>query len=242
MIQRARACAPGGRALIVELTGLQRIILYSAVGAILVGGAAILAARSQHPPTPEQFYSPPASQQLATIVIHVKGAVNQPGLYTLYEGARAYDAIVLAGGFAEDADQQAVNLAAMLEDGQELIVPVSSPPPPEPIVAPQPSEPSTLPAQPMTPSVAPQQPYQPEYSPVPSQPAPSVEPEVRYPISLNHATLDELMTIPGIGRELAQRILYYRYEHGGFRDVSELKTIEGIGDKKLTELHTYVVP
>ena len=58
-----------------------------------------------------------------TIFVHVEGAVAAPGLLELSEGSRVYDAIQAAGGFAEDARHDAVNLARVLTDGEQIIVP-----------------------------------------------------------------------------------------------------------------------
>ena len=58
-----------------------------------------------------------------TIFVHVEGAVATPGLLELSEGSRVYDAIQAAGGFAEDARHDAVNLARVLTDGEQIIVP-----------------------------------------------------------------------------------------------------------------------
>lgn len=57
------------------------------------------------------------------IYVHVCGAVVAPGLFALPLGSRAWDALEKAGGFAMDADQNYVNLAAFLTDGQKLYVP-----------------------------------------------------------------------------------------------------------------------
>jgi len=55
-------------------------------------------------------------------------------------------------------------------------------------------------------------------------------------VNLNTATLTELQTLPGIGEVLAQRILEYRDRHGGFRAVTDLRQVEGIGDAKFQQL------
>lgn len=59
----------------------------------------------------------------AEIYVHVCGAVRSPGLKRLPEGSRVWDALEMAEGFTEDADQSAVNLAAPVSDGQQLYFP-----------------------------------------------------------------------------------------------------------------------
>ena len=63
--------------------------------------------------------SPPA----AAITVHVSGAVATPGLVELPAGSRVADAVVAAGGALPGADLAALNLAAPLVDGQQLVVP-----------------------------------------------------------------------------------------------------------------------
>lgn len=59
----------------------------------------------------------------AAVYVHVSGAVRAPGLYRLRDGARVVDAVAAAGGFADGADENAVNLARPLADGEQLVVP-----------------------------------------------------------------------------------------------------------------------
>lgn len=63
----------------------------------------------------------------ATITVHVSGAVADPGLVRLFSGARIADALAAAGGATTRADLEAVNLAAPVRDGDQILVPVSSP-------------------------------------------------------------------------------------------------------------------
>lgn len=52
------------------------------------------------------------------------------------------------------------------------------------------------------------------------------------PVSLNSATVEQLDTLPGVGPVLAQHIVDYRTQHGGFRSVDELREVNGIGDPR----------
>ncbi|OGD88203.1 hypothetical protein A3D04_04055 [Candidatus Curtissbacteria bacterium RIFCSPHIGHO2_02_FULL_40_16b] len=56
---------------------------------------------------------------LNKIIVHVDGAVNKPGVYELTIDSRVNDLVAAAGGLTEDANTQAINLAAKLSDGQK---------------------------------------------------------------------------------------------------------------------------
>ncbi|MEU4497396.1 ComEA family DNA-binding protein [Streptomyces sp. NPDC023998] len=62
------------------------------------------------------------------------------------------------------------------------------------------------------------------------------------PVSLNSATVEQLDTLPGVGPVLAQHIVDYRTQHGGFRSVDELRDVDGIGDRRFADLQTLVQP
>lgn len=62
------------------------------------------------------------------------------------------------------------------------------------------------------------------------------------PVGLNTATLEQLDTLPGVGPVLAQHIVDYRTEHGGFRSVDELREVNGIGDRRFEDLQNLVRP
>ncbi|WP_328560439.1 helix-hairpin-helix domain-containing protein [Streptomyces coelicoflavus] len=62
------------------------------------------------------------------------------------------------------------------------------------------------------------------------------------PVSLNTATTDQLDTLPGVGPVLAQHILDYRTQHGGFRSVDELREVNGIGERRFADLRDLVRP
>jgi competence protein ComEA len=82
-------------------------------GAESTGGAALsFAADSAH-----------EAEGTRDAVVHVAGAVEHPGVYRLPAGSRVTDAIRRAGGFAGGANRDAINLAARLSDGQQVVVP-----------------------------------------------------------------------------------------------------------------------
>ncbi|MFF2325763.1 MULTISPECIES: helix-hairpin-helix domain-containing protein [unclassified Streptomyces] len=62
------------------------------------------------------------------------------------------------------------------------------------------------------------------------------------PVSLNRATVGQLDTLPGVGPVLAQHIIDYRTQHGGFRSVDELREVNGIGDRRFADLRPLVGP
>jgi competence protein ComEA len=66
--------------------------------------------------------SPGGERGSEDVVVHVAGAVGRPGVYRLPAGARVTDAVRRAGGLAPGAQGDAINLAARLSDGQQVVV------------------------------------------------------------------------------------------------------------------------
>ena len=59
-------------------------------------------------------------------------------------------------------------------------------------------------------------------------------------ISINRASLVELMTLPGIGEKTAQKIIEYRETYGSFWSIEDIKNVKGIGDKKFEKLKDFI--
>lgn len=89
------------------------------VGVLLGAGVLLLVSR---PPRGEPIKLLPAPTQ-PPLTVYVSGAVNKAGLYTLPSGSRVNDAIQAAGGFTDDANIDILNLAKILEDGEQILVP-----------------------------------------------------------------------------------------------------------------------
>ena len=146
---------------------------------------------------PENSFSQPEMPS-NEIVVHIAGAVENPGVYTLTEGQRVEDALQKAG-IADNADADALNRAAVLFDGQKIVVPFQVERNMETGIEPVRTDDTA------------------------SQ---TIENEK---ININTANITQLMTLPGIGEVKAGAIIRYRQEHGGFQNIDEVLLVNGIG-------------
>lgn len=136
----------------------------------------------------------------ALIQVHVAGAVRDPGVHALPPNCRLTDALDAAGGLTDEADQEQLNLADFVWDGQRVFVSrIGAPPPPSPT----PGRAQSNEAEPSDRSGG--------------------------PININTASAADLETLPGIGPVYAQRIIAYREASGPFSDPAQIMQVEGIG-------------
>ena len=149
---------------------------------------------------PENSFSQPEMPS-NEIVVHIAGAVENPGVYTLTEGERVEDALQKAG-IADNADADALNRAAVLFDGQKIVVPFQA----------------ERPADNMETGIEPVR--------TDDTASRTIENEK---ININTANITQLMTLPGIGEVKAAAIIRYRQEHGGFQNIDEVLLVNGIG-------------
>ena len=167
----------------------------------------------------------PRAAAKPSIWIDVVGAVRRPGLYVLPAGARVATALEKAGGVRARADRAAVNLAAKLADGQQIVVPLRRPGASGVPVAGASAGVGMAPAGAGSASGA-----------------AGGAPAAGATISLSNATQEQLEQLDGIGPALAGRIIQYREEHGGFRSVDQLQEVSGIGDKRFQALKSRIEP
>jgi competence protein ComEA len=159
-----------------------------------------------------------ASPTPAAIAVYVSGAVAKPGVYTLAPESRVADAVEAAGGFLPDADAEAINLAARVQDEAHISVPERRPTP--------------LPGTP----IAQAPPTQAE----PTAASTGAETSVAKLVNINTAGPDELETLPLIGSTIAGRIIEYRTQHGPFRRIEDLTEVAGIGESALERLRPLI--
>jgi competence protein ComEA len=175
--------------------------------------------------------TPPAP---AEVVVHVAGAVKKPGVYHLKADARNDDALQAAGGPAADANTDGINLAEHVKDGTQLYIPTRKEQPtggaPE-TAAPTTSGKTGSTATPHPPAAKPA-----EKS---SKTGKLTDPS-QGQINLNTADAEQLQRIPGIGPAMAERIIAFRKENGGFKTAEDLMLISGIGEKKFERMKPFV--
>ncbi len=168
-----------------------------------------------------------AVAEVPQITVHVAGAVKKPGVYKLPEGSRVVDALNLAEA-AVGADLEQLNLAAEIEDGEQIPVPRKDVSGAETIGS------KSKPDRPGSKQSAAKHAAKPgKYS---AGAATGKARPGNGKVNINKAEVVELDTLPGIGPALADRIVEYRESQGKFMDVSELKNVSGIGDKKYAGL------
>jgi len=144
--------------------------------------------------------------EVSSVIIHISGAVKNPGVYQLKSTDRVVDAVKIAGGAAEESNLDAINLAALLKDGQKIIIPYK--------ISNQVTAESDKNISKNIEEV------------YPSSSSSSDQ------ININTADDKTLQSLPGIGPVLSQKIIDYRNQNGLFEVIDDIKDVSGIGEKK----------
>jgi competence protein ComEA len=149
-----------------------------------------------------------ARKSRTEMVVYVSGMVGHPGLLKVQPGARALDAVNVAGGLLPGADIAKINLAQPVRDGMQIHVPG------------RPQEQTSVGVNS----------YQVDAK------APGAATTAEAKININTADAAGLDKLPGVGPALAARIIEYRKTNGLFADGEALKKVPGVGPTKYEKL------
>ena len=159
------------------------------------------------------------------IKFDIKGAVNNPGVYEVLENSRVSDAIKISGGLNNDADTSIINLSKNITDEMVIIIYTKYE-----IAEMKKGDTSIKYIE--KECICPKLENDACIEEVITN-NDSITDEVQNSnskVSLNKATLDELMTLTGIGEVKAKAIIEYRNANGDFKNIDEITNVSGIGD------------
>ena len=149
-------------------------------------------------------------ESVQRIYVYVCGAVRNPGVYEMTEGDRVTHAIMKAGGSTDNAAADFLNQAAVLEDGQKVYVPTE------------------------------EEADQFEQSGLSGGEDGFGTEQKSGKININKASREELMSLKGIGESRADDIIAFRESNGGFKNIEDIKKIEGIKDKVFQQIEDQI--
>jgi competence protein ComEA len=151
------------------------------------------------------------------ITVHVAGSVKNPGVYRLKYGSRINDGIVAAGGATSAANLDVINLATVLNEGEQIYVPKRG------------EKPHTITNRPQLGGGGDAAGGLNGVGGATSSAVPQL-------ININLASVVELEQLPGVGPSTAKAIVAYREKNGAFLKVEDLLKVRGIGPAKLSEI------
>ncbi len=154
------------------------------------------------------------------LLVHVAGDVRRPGVYELAAGDRVADALKLAGGGRSGAELDALNLAAKLTDGQQVLVARRG----------RGGAAAAAGTGGATATAA--------GAGAVAGTAPGSAPAT---VDVNQADATQLEALNGVGPAIAAKIVAWRTQNGPFRSVEDLAQVPGIGPKKLEAMRAQVV-
>ena len=147
------------------------------------------------------------------ITVYVSGEVNKSGVVTLKEGDRLAVAVEKLGGTTKKADLNNINLAIRVKDEEHYIIPKIGD-----------AKQEDLKDVNNTKDI--------ENAEIKNENTAKDSSK----ININTATLEELDKLPGVGEATANKIISHREENGQFKNIEDIKNVNGIGDKKFENM------
>lgn len=149
--------------------------------------------------------------------VDIKGEINNPGIYSLKESSRVIDVIDLAGGLTENADTSIINLSKKIKD--EMVIIIYSREQVENFIETKERE-----------NYLQNKCRESDENALENDACISDGEQINSKVNINTASLEELMTLNGIGEAKANEIISYREANGGFTSIEEIMNISGIGE------------
>ena len=166
----------------------------------------------------------PTQSTLQTIAVYLCGEVINPGVYVLEAGSRLYQAVEMAGGLTDQAQAEAVNLARVLSDSEQIYIPNIS----ESISIPVMENAQFVFAKSSSGLDA-------------SASTVSDYVDNSTVININQASVEQLMQLPGIGQVKAEAIVAYRESNGLFASIEEIKNVPGIKEAAFEKIKGMII-
>lgn len=157
-----------------------------------------------------------------TIKIDIKGEVKKPGVYEVTENMNVNDAIKMAGGLKKGASTDNINLSKTLKNEMVIIISKKL----------KENTKNTIKNEALPSSSE-------VIGELKNSDTNNIQNDSNKLISLNKGSLDELMTIPGIGEQKAKQIIEYRNSNA-FTSIEDIKNVSGIGESLFEKIKDYI--
>lgn len=173
----------------------------------------------------------PFNYETEKIHVEIKGMVKSPGVYEINYNNTVLDVINLSGGLNENADTSITNLSKKLNDGDVIIIYSND-------------EVNEMKNGSTTVKYIDKECI-----------CPMIDNKALFidsinnvnsiinktgKVSLNSATIEELLTLPGIGESKAKLIIEYREKNNGFKMIEEIMNVKGIGNSSFEKIKSYL--
>lgn len=156
-------------------------------------------------------------EEIKTLLVDIKGEIKNPGVYEMTSGERVNDVIKKAGGLNNNADTSMINLSQKVKDEMVIIIyskkEVEEMNKEEPCICPENNDACI---------------NEENKNQVVTKDNSNASTSTK--ISINKATIEDLMTLDGIGEAKAKSIIEYREEKGKFEKIEDIKEVSGIGE------------
>lgn len=163
------------------------------------------------------------------LLVDIKGEVNTPGIYELVDGSRVIDVINKANGLTENANTSIINLSKKIKD--EMVIIIYSNQEVEDFLKTKEIENKKI-----------ESCIQPDQNSLINDACidSSENTELTLKVSINNASIEDLMTLPGIGEAKAKSIIEYRDANGGFKSIEEIQNVSGIGENVFAKIKEFI--